>query len=201
MTNLEFSITWDYRCPFARNLCEHVLTGLEAGAPWDVTFEPFSLDQVHVAEGETDVWGRPDKAPGLLAMQAGIAVRDRFPGSFLAVHHALFAARHEHGLDLRSPEVIRETLAGAGADADAVMAEVDGGAPLETFRKAHERAVADHQVFGVPTVIAAGNAAFIRVMRAPDGDADLAVRTVERAVDLVAGWDDLNELKHTTLSR
>ena len=201
MTTLEFSVTWDYRCPFARNFCEHVLTGLEAGAPWDVTFEPFSLDQVHVAEGEADVWERPDKAPGLLVMQAGIAVRDGFPESFPRAHHALFAARHEHGLDLRSRDVVREALAGAGVDADAVMAEVDSGAPLETFRKAHERAVADHRVFGVPTVIAAGRAAFIRVMRAPDGDADLAIRTVERAVDLVTGWDDLNELKHTTIPR
>ena len=50
-------------------------------------------------------------------------------------------------------------------------------------------------------MIAAGRAAFIRVMRAPDGDADLAIRTVERAVDLVTGWDDLNELKHTTIQR
>ena len=201
MTDLEFTITWDYRCPFARNLCEHVLTGLEAGAPWEVTFEPFSLEQVHVAEGDPDVWGRAETVPGMLAMQVGIAVRDSFPEHFLAVHHALFAARHEHGLDLRSPEVIRETLAGAGASADAVMEEVDSGAPLETFRKAHERALADHQVFGVPTVIAAGKAAFIRVMRSPEGDTDLAVRTVERVVDLVTGWDDLNELKHTTLPR
>lgn len=201
MTNLEFSVTWDYRCPFARNFCEHVLTGLDAGAPWDVTFVPFSLDQVHVGEGEADVWGRQDKAPGLLPMQAGIAVRDRFPEAFLRVHHALFAARHEDGLDLRSPDVVRKVLSGAGVDAGAVMAEIDTGAPLETFRKAHERALADHSVFGVPTVITAGKAAFIRVMRAPEGDADLAVRTVERAVDLVAGWDDLNELKHTTLSR
>ena len=201
MTDLEFSVTWDYRCPFARNFCEHALTGLEAGAPWDVTFVPFSLDQVHVEDGEADVWERPDKAPGLLVMQAGIAVRDTFPESFPRVHHALFAARHEHGRDLRRPDVIREALAGAGVDADAVMAEVDGGTPLETFRKDHERAVADYGVFGVPTVIVAGKAAFIRVMRAPDGDTDLAVRTVERAVDLVTGWDDLNELKHTTIPR
>jgi hypothetical protein len=201
MTPLEFSVTWDYRCPFARNLSEHILTGLEAGAPWEVTFVPFSLDQVHVAEGDPDVWDRPDQFPGLLAIQAGIAVRDVFPDRFLRAHHALFAARHEHGLDLRSPEVVREAVAGAGADADAVMAEIESGAPLETLRKAHEAAVADYRVFGVPTVIAGGKAAFIRVMRAPDGDVDLAVRTVERALDLVTGWDDLNELKHTTIPR
>jgi hypothetical protein len=46
-----FAVTWDYRCPFARNAHEHVLTGLTAGADWQVTFVPFSLGQVHVEEG------------------------------------------------------------------------------------------------------------------------------------------------------
>jgi hypothetical protein len=27
------------------------------------------------------------------------------------------------------------------------------------------------------------------------------VRTVERVLDLVTGWPDLNELKHTTIAR
>src|SRR5438874_13413158 len=64
-----FAVTWDYRCPFARNAHEHLLTALEAGAPWDVTFSPFSLDQVHVEEGGTPVWEDPEKARNLLAMQ------------------------------------------------------------------------------------------------------------------------------------
>src|SRR5688572_33244009 len=70
-----FSVTWDYRCPFARNAHEHVLEGLRAGAPWDVTFVPFSLGQVHVAEGEPDIWGRWQEDSGLLALQAGVVVR------------------------------------------------------------------------------------------------------------------------------
>ena len=44
-----FAVTWDYRCPFARIGHEHVLDALEAGAPWDVTFVPFFLNQSHVA--------------------------------------------------------------------------------------------------------------------------------------------------------
>ena len=59
-----FSVTWDYRCPFARNAHEHVLTGLEAGADWDVTFSAFSLDQAHVEEGQPAVWDVPDRYPG-----------------------------------------------------------------------------------------------------------------------------------------
>ena len=43
---------FDYRCPFARNGHESVVAGLRDGRDWDVTFVPFSLDQVHVEEGE-----------------------------------------------------------------------------------------------------------------------------------------------------
>jgi len=201
MSHREFALTWDYRCPFARNFWEHVLDGLAADADWTVTFVPFSLDQAHVGEGEPDVWDRAEPAPGLLAMEAGIAVRDHHPAQLAVVHRALFQARHDQGLDLRDPDVVRRVLDGAGADTDAVMTEVAGGAPRETFRKEHERAVADHAVFGVPTVIVGDRAVFVRVMNRPAGDADIAVRTVERALDLVGDWPELNEFKHTSIPR
>ena len=73
---LTFAVTWDYRCPFARNAHEHVLDALADGADWDVTFLPFSLGQVHVEEGQPDVWDNPDADSGLLALQMGVAVRD-----------------------------------------------------------------------------------------------------------------------------
>src|SRR5690606_12629154 len=97
----DFEITWDYRCPFARNAHEHVVEGLRDGADWGVRFVPFSLGQVHVAEGEPDVWERPEADSGLLALQAGVVVRDRFPDRFPDVHLALFALRHDEGRHLR----------------------------------------------------------------------------------------------------
>ena len=96
-----FAVTWDYRCPFARNGHEHILDALEAGAPWEVTFVPFFLNQAHVAEGGTPAWEDPAQQPDLLSLAAGVVVRDRFPEQFLAVHRALFAARHDRGR--RSP--------------------------------------------------------------------------------------------------
>ena len=92
-----FAVTWDYRCPFARNAHEHVLAGLADGADWDVRFVPFSLSQAHVEEGETDVWDEPERDSGLLALQVGVVVRDWFPEQFPAVHGALFALRHDKG--------------------------------------------------------------------------------------------------------
>ncbi len=196
-----FAVTWDYRCPFARTAHEHVVVALAGGAPWEVQFLPFSLNQVHVEPGDPDVWDDPSRGPDLLAMQVGIAVRDRFPASFPALHLALFAARHDQGRDLRDQGVIREVLAENALDADQVWAELGEGWPLEVFRKEHEAAVAEHRVFGVPTFVVGGQAAFVRLMARPGGDVELATRTVERVLDLAAGWPELNELKHTSIPR
>jgi hypothetical protein len=194
-----FSVTWDYRCPFARIGHEHILTGLAAGADWDVTYLAFSLDQAHVEEGGTAVWEEPERFPGLTANLAGIVARDRFPDRFPVAHRALFDARHEQSLDLRDRSIVAKVLDDAGMDGAAVLAEVDSGWPLEVLRDEHSSAVAQHQVFGVPTFIAGGSAVFVRLMRKPE-DGDTARRTVDRVLELLTGWPELNEFKHTSLA-
>ena len=47
--------------------------------------------------------------------------------------------------------------------------------------------------------LAGGRAVFVRLLSGPDGDADLAISTVQRVVDLVGGWADLNEFKQTVV--
>lgn len=195
-----FALTYDYRCPFARIAHEHVLDGLAAGADWDVTFLPFSLGQAHVEEGGVDVWDRPEEESGLLALQASVAVRDGQPEHFLAVHRALFEARHGQSADLRDEAVIRAALEAGGADADAVFTEIAGGGPLDVVHKEHDRSVDDLSVFGVPTFIAGGRAVFVRLMERPR-DAEHAIGSVERALDLTTGWLELNEFKQTTIGK
>ena len=56
---LRFIVTYDYLCPFARNANEAVLSALAGGKEWEVSFRPFSLNQVHVHEGDPAVWDRP----------------------------------------------------------------------------------------------------------------------------------------------
>ncbi len=198
---VSFSVTYDYRCPFARNAHEHVVEGLRGGAEWDVGFIPFSLSQVHVPEGEPPVWEDPAKAPDLLAIEAGLVVRDRFPQRFLDVHLALFAARHDQGLDLRDGEVVKGALRAGGADADEVWGALAEGWAREELRKAHEQAVSEHSVFGVPTFVMDGSAVFVRIMSRNAGDGALARTTVEHVLDLMAGHPELNEFKHTTIAR
>jgi hypothetical protein len=196
-----FAVSWDYRCPFARNAHEHLIEGLRAGADWDITWVPFSLNQVHVAEGGVDVWDDPTKADALLAMQAGIVVRDKFADKFLDAHEALFRARHEEGRDIRERDIVKAVLDESGVEGGAVLKEVDDGWPLETFRKEHEAAAQDHKVWGVPTFIKNDQSVFVRLMNRPHGDGALATSTIDRVVDLVGGWPELNEFKHTSISR
>lgn len=198
---LSFAVTWDYRCPFARNAHEHLLAGLAGGADWDVRFVPFSLGQVHVAEGETDVWDEPAKDTGLLALQAGVVVRDRWPDKFRAVHTALFAARHDEGLQIKDLDVVRRVLIDNGVDADEVFAAIDDGTVLKQVRAEHEEVAASHTVWGVPTFISGEQAVFVRLMDRPGDDAELARRSIERVIDLLDGWPELNEFKHTSIKR
>ena len=202
MPALTFAVTWDYRCPFARNAHEHLLDALEGGAHWDVTFVPFSLGQVHVAEGEPDIWETPEKDSGLLALQAG---RGRAGPAPRAV------PRRPPG-PVRRPPRRRPQLEGPRRDRRRAheqrrgrrrpcFAEIAEGWPLETIRKEHEAAANDHTVWGVPTFISGERAVFVRLMDRPQGDAAHATRSVERVIDLLDGWPELNEFKWTVRTK
>lgn len=201
--SLAFAVTWDYRCPFARNAHEHLLTGLAAGADWDVTFVPFSLGQVHVETGQPSVWDKPEQDSGIVALQAGTIVRDLFPAQFPDVHRAFFAARHDDGLKLDDEAVVRDVLIRQGVDADSVFARIADGSALQLVRVEHERSAQDHHVWGVPTFIVGDQAVFVRLMhRSPTGsDATTSVTTIARVVELVAAHPDINEFKHTSIPR
>lgn len=201
MGTASFSVTWDYLCPFARNAHEHLVDALRDGAAWEVGFVPFSLMQAHVEEGGTPVWELAEKARGVLALEAGIVVRDRFPERFLDAHVALFAARHDEGKELGDPDVVRGALASARVTADAVLAEIGKGWPLDALRGAHEKAVAEHEVFGVPTFVQGDAAVFVRLMTRPGGDGARARATIERVLGLLVEHPELNEFKHTTIPR
>ena len=196
-----FSINFDYRCPFARNANEHVIAALRSGAAYDVAFKSFSLSEVHVAEGETSVFDDPSKRPDLLAIAAGIVVRDRIPEKFLDAHLSLFAIRHDDGDDVRDEQTVRNALTRAGIDADLVFTEIEDGWPIKLLRSEHETSVADHSVFGVPTFISGDQAVFVRIMTRPKGDGVLARNTIDRVLELVTGHPDINEYKHTTIPR
>ena len=199
MERAAFSINFDYRCPFARNANEHVITALRTGAPYDVNFKGFSLTQIYVGENEVPAWENPETYNEMIAVAAGIAVREKFPDEFLAAHLSLFALRHDDGEDLRDEAQIRKALRRAGVDDDAVFDEIADGWPIATIGEEHEEAVTKHQVFGVPTFISGDEAVFVRLMTRPNGDAELARATIDRVLDLLTGHPEINEYKHTSV--
>ncbi|HEX4491314.1 MAG TPA: DsbA family protein [Acidimicrobiia bacterium] len=192
----QIAVTFDYRCPFARNAHEAVVNALREGTDIDYRFQAYSLDQVHVEEGSPAVWDRPadERGGGVLALEWGIAIRDQFPEQFLDAHVALFAARHDKGLQLKDEAVLRDAAAGVGIDVDAVAAEVATGRPLKALAAEHTEAVDRWAVFGVPTFCEGEEATFIRFMERGRAD-DLA-----RAVELL-DWSRFNEFKRTRVPR
>jgi hypothetical protein len=196
-----FAVTWDYLCPFARNAHEHLVTGLKAGADWDVRFRFFSLAQAHIAEGGAPVWDDPASHSGVVAGLAGIVVRERQPERFLDAHLALFGARHDQGVDLRDSDQVARTLDAVGLDGAGIVKEAGNAWAVDLAKSEHEEAVQRWEVFGVPTFITGDKAVFVRLMSRPDGDAKLAETTVERVVDTIDGFPDLNEYKFTKIPR
>jgi 2-hydroxychromene-2-carboxylate isomerase len=206
MTARAFAVTFDYRCPFARNAHEHLLAGLAGGADWEVTFTPLSLGQMHVEEGGTSVWDDPSLDTGLWALQAGVVVRDRHAEQFPAVHRALFEIRHDRAEKL-TPDVVTATLAGilGGEAADAVAETVDAGEALLTVRKEHEAITGGPGAWGVPTFVTGDDrAVFVRLMdRNAGATAEEQAHgraTIERVLDLLE-WTDLNEFKAARIPR
>ena len=192
----EIAVSFDYRCPFARNAHEAVVTALRDGADLDVRFLPFSLDQAHVEEGEPPVWDREpgEWGTGVTALLYAIAIRDQFPDAFLDFHVEAFAARHDHGKKLGREEVVQEAVAAAGLDIDTVAEEAWSGRPLKTLATEHSEQVDRFNAFGVPTFIEGDEAVFIRFMERNRVD------DLERALELL-DWTRFNEFKRTQIPR
>jgi hypothetical protein len=191
-----FQLSYDYRCPFAKNIHLHVITALRAGADFEVTFVPWTMSQGYRVDGAPDVWDDPSRDGEHLALAVSTSVRDEQPAAFLDVHEALFRARHERGLRLVTRDEITQALAGTSVDMNQVFADVDSRRPHkvlgESFRE-FER----YETFGVPTFVLNGDATFVRYMNAPDGDGAASIALIESLLTLMSEQGALNEFKHT----
>ncbi len=193
----QFTLTYDYLCPFARIANETVVEAMADGADYDVTFSAFSLSQSHVEEGDTDVWDRRAGEPGtrgVVALQWSMAVRRTAPDSFPAFHLGLFAARHDDADDIDDAAVLRRVVTDAGVDADEIAALVATGTPMKELAEEHTNSVETWEVFGVPTFIAGDEAVFVRFMERH------AREDVDRVLDMLDGTH-VNEFKRTRIPR
>lgn len=194
MTN--FKISYDYRCPFAKNLHLHLVRALRAGAQWSVEFSPWTMSQGHREEGALDVWANPAMDSDLLALAVSTSIRDQQPDKFLDAHESLFRARHESGLRLASWEDIDKALTNVDLDFDAIRRDVASRRPhgviADTYRE-YER----YEAFGVPTIVIGDDGTFVRYMSAPNDDDAASLELMTRLITLMTSERDLNEFKHT----
>ena len=193
-----FAVSYDYRCPFAKNIHLHVIAGLRAGAAWDVTFVPWTLNQVHREEGAPDVWDDPAMDDSLVALAAGVSVHDQQPDLFLDAHEALFRARHEQSIRLHSMDEIVAVLAPLGVDTRAVADDVASRRPHKVIAESYREFEA-YEAFGVPTFVVEDDAVFVRYMTTPSSDPAASIPIIDRIVAMVARDKDLNEFKHTQI--
>jgi len=193
-----FGLTYDYRCPFARLVHDHVVEGLRAGADWNVTFLPFCLGQAHVEEGQPDIWDTPEMDSGLEALQLSISIRDNQHDKFIDFHQAMFNHRHNGGGNLRDHNTLERIMTENDVDAATAFADVASGRVLEVVKKEHEQYVRSHQVWGTPTFIVDEKSVFVRLLDHAHGDQAAAVTTINRILDDI-DWPILNEFKHTSI--
>jgi hypothetical protein len=193
-----FTVSFDYRCPFARNIHQHLVSALRDGAAFDVTFAPWTLSQGHRAPGDLDVWDDPQRDRDLLALAAGVSVRDQQPERFLDAHEALFVARHVHGVRLGTIEEVADVLGSVHVDVDRVAADLESRRPHRVIGETYRR-LERYEAFGVPTFFVGDDAVFVRYMDPPTHDAGASIDLIGRLVDMVANAPALNEFKHTRL--
>lgn len=191
-----FQLSYDYRCPFAKNIHLHAVAALRAGAEVDVTFVPWTMSQGSKAEDAPDVWDDPARDPEHLALAVSVAVRDLQPEHFLDVHEALFLARHERAIRLVTEDQIAEALASTTVDLDAALADVATRRPHHVLGECF-RAFEAYEAFGVPTFVVDGDATFVRYMEPPNGDPDASIGVITSLVGLMTRQRALNEFKHT----
>jgi hypothetical protein len=192
---LTFQLSYDYRCPFAKNIHLHVIEALRAGADFDVTFVPWTMSQGYLESGAPDVWDDPTRDPEHLALAVSTSVRDLQPERFLDVHEALFRARHVRAIRLVTWDEITVALAQIDVDLDLVAEDLASRRPYkvigESFRE-FER----YEAFGVPTFVVGNDATFVRYMNEPT-DPSASIALIESLVSLMSNESALNEFKHT----
>ena len=193
-----FQLSYDYRCPFAKNLHLHVVTALRAGANFEVTFVPWTMSQGSKADGAPDVWDDGDRDGDLLALAVSTSVRDLQPQYFLDVHEALFRARHELAIRLVTMKEIDGVLAPTGVNLEDIHADVASRRPHKVIGESY-REFDRYEAFGVPTFVVDNVATFVRYMTTPNDQPGESIALIESLIHLMTNQSALNEFKHTTV--
>lgn len=199
MAEPDFTIFYDFRCPFVYNATMWLEKVKKvAGKRPNIDWQPFSLAQVNSDKGEDfKIWEQPGVVDGsdttLLAHRAGLAAKRQGPEAFDDFRVAIVKSRHEDKKDLMDPAMIEEAAIKSGIDIGQFKEDLADPDLLRQIGESHTRAVVEYGAFGVPTyVFPGGKSAFIKMFVPPD---DEAVETYEVLTKLVGGLKHVGEVK------
>ena len=198
MEVIELDVYFDYNCPFVYRTAR-MLEAVDGSGKRTLktNWRFFSLSQVNHRSDDRDdawaVWAAPDSEPvkGRLAFKAAEAARrqDRFD----AFHDALLDARHRDRLDIENPEVVEGVAAAAGLGLERYRRDIVDPGILDRLQRDHTEARDVHGVFGTPTLVFPGGAAYLRLARVLDGSD--ALRVFDSVVATIAREPEILEVK------
>ena len=168
------------------------------GREFEVDWQPFSLAQVNSGQGEEfRYWEQPGALDGsdrtLLALRAGLAARRQGPEAFDAFFMALLTARHRDKKDLMDPTVVSGAAVAAGLDMPRFQRDLADPELLREVGASHTRAVEEHGVFGVPTLVfPSGHAAFLKMFVPPAAE---SVAVFDSLLPVIGGIKYVGEIK------
>jgi hypothetical protein len=149
----------------------------------EVTYKPFVLEQANFASRHEPGWKIwEDKlfpsrdVPPLLAAQCAANQGEE---AFLKYNQLLFRARHQKDLDITNQLILLDVAREAGLDLERFSEDIRTRAGVEEVAVRHEEAVAEHGIFGVPTLFFNGGApVFVKLEegdweKSPEADQDL----------------------------
>lgn len=199
MAEPDFTIFYDFRCPFVYNATMWLEKVKKVGGKKpNIDWQPFSLAQVNSDKGEDfKVWEQPGVRDGsdttLLAHRAGLAAKRQGPEAFDAFRIAIVKSRHEEKKDLMDPAMIEEAAIKSGIDFGQFKEDLADPDLLRQIGESHTRAVEEYGAFGVPTyVFPDGKSAFIKMFVPPDEE---AVETYEVLTKFVGDLKYVGEVK------
>ena len=166
-------------------------------APLEVTWKPFSLEQVNQKVGpDYKAWAQPDSELGasLWGLRAGEAARRQGAEAMQRYLMLLLEARHVDRKDLGDREMLKELAGRARLDVARFERDLDDRSLLDAIAESHRQATEELGVFGTPTfVFENGASAFLKMIR-PRTDEE-ALKAFDSLIPIMEGTVFVGELK------
>jgi predicted DsbA family dithiol-disulfide isomerase len=190
----KLDVFYDYLCPFVYRASVLLQNVKDSGErPLEIRWRYFSLIQVNSKVEGFTVWDANDsEARGRLAFKAAEAARRQ--NAFDGFHMALLRARHEQRADIDEVAVVEQVAEDSGLDLDRFRTDIADPQIVSALERDHRAAVADHGVFGTPTLIFEdGAAAYVRLSEPPEASGSVAI--FDRVIAIAAEEPRILEIK------